>query len=424
MIEEDFIKVELDFGKQSKLLSVPAKNIGKIMHAEKIDIQLSEAEVVEQALKDPIKTLPIDVTFKKGDKVVVITSDLTRPMPSYKILPQLIMELNRAGIEDNDITIVFGLGIHRKQTVEEKRKLVGDNVFKRITCIDSDPDDVISLGVTSSGTPVDIFSQVVEADKRICLGNIEYHYFAGYSGGYKAIMPGVSTFSAIQKNHSHMVEEGAWAGNLDNNPVRDDIEEVAGFIKIDFLFNVVLDENKKIIGAFAGDPVAAHREGCRLLNRLHSCPIDAKVDIVVVSAGGYPKDINLYQAQKALDNAKHAVKNGGIIILIAACTEGLGGESFEKWMIEFEKPEHMLEEIRRNFILGGHKAAAIGLILENADIYLVSDMVPSFVENIFMKPFSDPQQALDNALRRKGKDALVHIMPYGGSILPKCTLHN
>lgn len=424
MIEEGYIKVEFGFGKQSKLLSVPAKNIGKIMHAEKIDVQLSEAEVVEQALKDPIKTLPIDGIFKKGDKVVVITSDLTRPMPSYKVLPQLIMELNRAGIEDNDIKIIFGLGIHRKQTVEEKRKLVGDDVFIRITCIDSDPDDVVSLGVTSSGTPVDIFRQVVEADKRICLGNIEYHYFAGYSGGYKAIMPGVSTFSAIQKNHSHMVEEGALAGNLVNNPVRDDIEEVAGFIKIDFLFNVVLDEHKKIIGAFAGDPVAAHREGCRLLNRLYSCPIDTKVDIVVVSAGGYPKDINLYQAQKALDNAKHAVKNGGIIILIAACTEGLGGESFEKWMIEFEKPEHMVEEIQRNFILGGHKAAAIGLILENTDIYLVSDMVPSFVENIFMKPFSDPQQALDAALRRKGKDALVHIMPSGGSILPKCTLHN
>ena len=423
-MEEGFIKVELGFGKQSKSLSVPAKNIGKIMHAEKIDVQLSEAEVVEQALKDPIKTLPIDGIFKKGDRVVVITSDLTRPMPSYKVLPQLIMELNRAGIEDNDITIIFGLGIHREHTVEEKRKLVGDDVFIRITCIDSDPDDVVSLGVTSSGTPVDIFRQVVEADKRICLGNIEYHYFAGYSGGYKAIMPGVSTFSAIQKNHSHMVEEGAWAGNLVNNPVRDDIEEVADFIKIDFLFNVVLNEHKKIIGAFAGDPVAAHREGCRLLNRLYSCPIDSKVDIVVVSAGGYPKDINLYQAQKALDNAKHAVKNGGIIILIAACTEGLGGESFEKWMIEFEKPEHMVEEIGRNFILGGHKAAAIGLILENTDIYLVSDMVPSFVENIFMKPFSDPQQALDAALRKKGKDALVHIMPSGGSILPKCTLYN
>ena len=423
-MKEGFIKVELGFGKQSKSLLVPAKNIGKIMHAEKIDVQLSEAGVVEQALKDPIKTLPIDGTFKKGDKVVVITSDLTRPMPSYKVLPQLLMELNRAGIEDNDITIIFGLGIHREQTVEEKRKLVGDDVFIRITCIDSDPDDAVSLGVTSSRTPVDIYRQVVEADKRICLGNIEYHYFAGYSGGYKAIMPGVSTFSAIQKNHSHMVEEGAWAGNLVNNPVRDDIEEVADFIKIDFLFNVVLNEHKKIIGAFAGDPVAAHREGCRLLDRLYSCPIDTKADIVVVSAGGYPKDINLYQAQKALDNAKHAVKNGGIIILIAACTEGLGGESFEKWMIEFEKPSNMVEEIRKNFILGGHKAAAIGLILENADIYLVSDMVPSFVENIFMKPFSDLQQALDAALRRKGKDALIHIMPYGGSILPQCTLHS
>ena len=420
-MKEGFIKVELGFGKQNKSLLIPAKNIGKVMYVEKIDLQLSEAGVVEQALRNPIKSLPVDDIFEKGEKVVIITSDITRPMPGYKILPALIMELNRAGIEDNNITIVFGLGSHRKQTEEEKRKLVGDDIFIRISCIDSDPDDAVSLGVTSSRTPVDIYRQVVEADKRICLGNIEYHYFAGYSGGYKAIMPGVSTFSAIQKNHSHMVEEGAWAGNLVNNPVRDDIEEVADFIKIDFLFNVVLNEHKKIIGAFAGDPVAAHREGCRLLDRLYSCPIDTKADIVVVSPGGYPKDINLYQAHKALENAKHAVKEGGIIILVAACTEGVGGESFEKWMVEFGESDQMIEEIEKNFILGGHKAAAIALILRNAEIYLVSDMDPSFVENIFMKPFKEPQLALDEALGKKGDNAIIHIMPFGGSILPNYT---
>jgi nickel-dependent lactate racemase len=277
---------------------------------------------------------------------------------------------------------------------------------------------VVSLGETSRGTPVDIFRPVVEADKRICLGNIEYHYFAGYSGGYKAIMPGVSTFTAIQKNHSNMVKEDARAGNLMNNPVRDDIEETADFIKIDFLLNVVLDESKNIIEAFGGHPVSAHREGCRLLDSIYSYPLKERADIVVVCPGGFPKDINLYQAQKALDNSKHAVKDGGIIILIAACPEGLGGESFEQWMEDFERPEEMVEEIQRNFILGGHKAAAIGMILQNADIYLVSEMKPEYVETIFMKPFGSPREALEKAMDIKGSEAVVHVMPYGGSILP------
>ncbi|MCD6397237.1 MAG: nickel-dependent lactate racemase [Spirochaetaceae bacterium] len=418
------MKIELGFGKQSKSLLIPVGNIGKIMHANEIEVKFSETELIENALNSPIGTPPIVSTFKKGERVVIVTSDVTRPLPSYKVLPGILRELNKAGIDDDDITIVFGLGIHRGQTAEEKERLVGSDIFKRINCIDSDPDDVVSLGVTSRGTPVDIFKPAVESDKLICLGNIEYHYFAGYSGGYKAVMPGISTFSAIQKNHSHMVEEGALAGNLDTNPVRSDIEEVADFIKIDFLFNVVLDEHKNIVGAFAGDPVKAHREGCKFLGRLYGCPIGTRADIVIVSAGGVPKDINLYQAQKALDNAKYAVKKGGIIILVAQCKEGLGGESFEKWMLEFERSELMIEEIQRNFILGGHKAAAIALILKNAEIYLVSDMDPSFVENIFMKPFKEPQQALDEALGKKGDNSIIHIMPFGGSILPQYTGNN
>lgn len=412
------MEIELGFGKETRSLIIPDNNLGKLMHANETELKFTEVELLEKAIGDPIGSLPIGNMFKKNDKVVVITSDITRPMPSYKVLPLLVAELNRAGVEDKNITVVFGLGSHRAQSEDEKRKLVGDDIFSRISCIDSDPDNVVSLGVTSKGTPVDVFKPVADADKIICLGNIEYHYFAGYSGGYKAIMPGVSTFSAIQKNHSHMVKEGASTGNLHNNPVRDDIEEVSDLIKIDFLLNVVLNEHKKIVGVFTGHPVDAHREGCRFLDKLYSCPIDTRADIVIVSAGGYPKDINLYQAQKALDNAKYAVKKGGIIILVAQCKEGLGGESFEKWMIEFEKSDKMIEEIEKNFILGGHKAAAIALILKNTDIYLVSDMDPSFVKNIFMKPFNKPQLALDEALGRKSDNALIHIMPFGGSILP------
>jgi len=197
---------------------------------------------------------------------------------------------------------------------------------------------------------------------------------------------------------------------------------VADYLKVDFILNVVLDEHKKIVGSFAGHPIKAHRAGCELLDSFYKYPIDRRADIVLVSAGGFPKDINLYQAQKALDNAKYAIRDGGIIILVAACSEGLGESTFEKWMVESESPEFMVEEIQRNFVLGGHKAAAIGLVRERADIYIVSDMEANFVEGIFMKPFRDIQDALDGAINKMGPDAVVHVMPVGGSTLPTYTV--
>jgi nickel-dependent lactate racemase len=414
------MKMELGYGKKTIPVTIPDANLGRVLQAGDLEAAGSEEEIMHAALDAPVKSPYLEEVVKAGEKVVIITSDVTRPMPSARVLPVIVDRLNKAGVSDDDITVVFGLGSHRKHTEEEKQRLAGEDIFHRIRCIDSDGEDVVSLGMTTSGTPMDIFRPVVEADRRIALGNIEYHYFAGYSGGYKALMPGVSTFEAIQKNHSHMVKPAAKAGNMVGNPVREDMEETAKFITIDFLFNVVLDEHKKIVGAFAGHPVAAHRKGCDYLDTLYSCSIEERADIVVVSPGGFPKDINLYQAQKALDNSKHAVKKGGIIILTAACTEGLGGESFEKWMIDFERPEDMVDEIQRNFILGGHKAAAIALVLENADIYLVSDMKPDFVRTIFMEPYTDAEAALDKALSLKGPNALVHVMPYGGSVLPHC----
>jgi nickel-dependent lactate racemase len=259
---------------------------------------------------------------------------------------------------------------------------------------------------------------VAKADRRICLGNIEYHYFAGYSGGAKAIMPGVSTRAAIQANHSRMVEAAAHSGNITTNPVRKDIEDTIKFVPIDFIINVVLNEKKEIIRAVAGHYIDAHREGCSFLDSLYKIPIMEKADIVITSIGGYPKDLNLYQAQKALDNAKHAVKNGGIIILVAACNEGLGEAVFEEWLLTSEKPEALIEKIKVNFKLGGHKAAAIAMVLQNSRIFLVSKLEKEFVKKIFLEPYDNVQSALDDGIKTLGKAAKVILIPYGGSILP------
>ena len=296
--------------------------------------------------------------------------------------------------------------------------MVGNEIFDKVLCENSTPDNCINLGTTSYGTPVDISPTVAAADYRIALGNIEYHYFAGYSGGVKALIPGVSSREAIQANHSKMTAAQAVAGRLEDNPVRQDIEEAAKFCPIDFIVNVVLNERKEIIRAFAGHPVQAHREGCRFLDHMYAVALEEKADIVIASQGGTPKDINLYQTQKALDNAQHAVRNGGIIILAGSCNEGLGESVFEEWMTNSPSPESMIERIGKDFQLGGHKAAAIAMTLQKADVYLVSDMDPEFVKGIFLQPFSTVQSALDEALSKLGTDASVLVMPYAGSTLP------
>ena len=235
------------------------------------------------------------------------------------LLPLVIEELKQGGVNEKDTTIVMALGSHRKHTETEKKHLVGEDIYTKIRCIDSDSRQCIHLGTCKHGTPVDIYEEVANADRRICLGNIEYHYFAGYSGGAKAIMPGVSTREAIQANHSNMVNPNARAGVLNGNPVREDIDQVGEYIPIDFILNVVLDSEKNIIKAVAGHYIQAHREGCKFLDTINKSKIKERADIVITTPGGFPKDINLYQAQKALDNAKHAVKDGGIIILVASC---------------------------------------------------------------------------------------------------------
>jgi nickel-dependent lactate racemase len=410
--------IEIGFGAAPQRLEIPDQNLAGVLLPNQVAVAERGEGAVRKALGTPVDSPLLRHLVRPGEKVAIITSDITRPLPSYKVLPAVLEELWAAGCCPGDVTVVFALGIHRKHTSEEMEKLVGPAVYGQVRCVDSSAGDFVRLGVTKNGTPVDVARVVAEADRRIALGNIEYHYFAGYSGGAKAIMPGVSTREAIKANHSKMILPEAAAGRLEGNPVRMDIEEALNFCPLDFIVNVVLDEHKEIIFAATGHPVKAHRAGAAFLDTLYRVAIPARADIVVASQGGAPKDLNLYQTQKALDNAKHAVKDGGVIILVGSCREGLGEDVFEQWLTSEPSADSMIERIQKDFQLGGHKAAAIALVLQKSDVYLVSDMDSTFVQKIFLKPFTTVQAALDAALAAQGAKAQVLVMPYAGSTLP------
>ncbi len=408
---------ELGYSKSTVKFEIDDKNLATVINPNPVDVQVGGRNEVKRSLENPIGADRLSKVVKPGESIVIITSDITRPVPSYDVIPPILDELALAGVEDKDVTVVFALGSHRCHTEEEKIKLVGEEVYNRVKCIDCDPNDSIHVGTSSVGTPYDVFSVVAKADRVICVGNIEFHYFAGYSGGAKAIMPGVCTRDAIQSNHSMMIRPEAATGQIEGNPVRADIDEIGKFQRIDYIVNVVLDAHKKILKSYAGHYIEAHRAGCAFLDTLYKVEIEEKADIVIVSVGGYPKDLNLYQAQKGLDNAKFAVKDGGVIIVSASCKEGLGEHVFEKWMLEYT-PAQRLENIQKDFQLGGHKAAAIAMVLEKADIYLVSDLTDEFVNSIYLTPYHSVDEAMEAAYAKCGKDAKVIVMPYAGSTVP------
>ncbi len=412
------MQFDLKFDKTTQKIECADARLMGVLLPKDLDDLPNPDEEIRRALKNPIGSPRLNEIVKKGDKISIVTSDITRPCPSYLMLPPLLEELESAHIPTQDINIVFALGTHRKHTEEEIISLVGKDIYEQYTCIDSDMDECVEVGKTTNGTPLDIFKPVAEADKRICLGNIEYHYFAGYSGGDKAIMPGVSTTRSIQANHRMMVEPKACTGNISDNPVREDLEQLENFLSVDFLLNVILSPEKAIMKAVAGHHITAHREGCKFLDGLYKFPLEQAADIVVVSAGGFPKDINMYQAQKALDNARYAVKDGGVIILLASCKELYGSATFERWIKNATSPAQIVKDIHANFELGGHKAAAIALALQKSKVFCVSDMPDDVCKSLFFEPFSSLEAALKAADKVCGESSKILVMPNGGSTLP------
>lgn len=288
------MELKFGFGSGTQTVRVRDECLLGVLHANAYTPELTGEAAVRAALDAPIGAPAIEQVVHPGEKIAIVTSDITRPCPTWSILPPLLDRLYAAGVDRKDIILVFALGSHRCHTSDEQRRLAGERAWQELRCVDSDPNDCVHLGTTDAGTPVDIFRPVAEADRVICLANIEYHYFAGYSGGAKSIMPGVSTRDAIQCNHRMMIRPEAHAGKLDGNPIREDIEQAGRILGIDYIVNVVLDEHKNIVRAVAGDAVRAHRAGCAFLDTLYRKPIARRADIVLVSQGGAPKDLNFY----------------------------------------------------------------------------------------------------------------------------------
>jgi len=415
----NLLEIELPFGRIKLPVKIPKPNLIGVFLPGESGPGLRDVSDVREAMAHPFGTPLLRDLAKPRHKVAIIISDQTRLCPTAELLPAVMDELKRGGVSVHNVTIVAALGLHRPMTPAELQASVGETVFRQVRVVNHDPSDTVRVGITSRGTPVELFRPLVEADLRVCLGSVDPHYFAGYTGGAKAILPGCASEATITANHSMMTCPTATAGRLNDNPVRADIEEGAGIIGIHFILNTVMGPDGHVRGVVAGDMITAHRRACEIVEQHSFVAIPERGDIVVVSAGGYPKDVNLYQSQKALDNASYAVRDGGIIVLVAECIEGFGNETFKRWLMEAKSPDEILKRIEKKFVLGGHKAAAVASVLKRAKVYLVSSLPDSEVANCHMEPFSNLDMALQAAFDELGRESRVIVLPYGSSTLPK-----
>jgi len=351
---------------------------------------------VRDALVDPVSSPRLSEIA--GRHVAVLVSDITRPVPTSQILPSLLREL-----EGREVSIIFALGLHRRQTRAEQARILGSTWGYR--CLEHDLEDCLRVGVTGRGTPVEIFRPVVEADTVVCTGGIEYHYYAGYTGGCKALLPGVASRESIHCNHSLMWDPSCRPGNP-GSLVRLDLEEAGRIAGVDFILNTVSDSRGRIIGAVAGHPVKAHRRGAEILDGFCRLKIE-KADVLLVSPGGWPFDINLYQAHKALENTKRAVKKGGSIILVAECCEGLGNQVFQDWLNRGGSNRGK-DDIKRGFVMGGHKAVLLAELARDYRLHLVSNLKLKILERYFTL-HQTVQGALETALAEQGGGRVVVV---------------
>ncbi len=385
------------------------------------------ANEIRRALAHPLGAPPLAKLIRPGEHVAIVTSDITRYTGSELYLPILVEELNRCGIADYDIEIIVALGIHRKQTSKEHQKILGA-LYGRIAVHDHECDDreqLIDLGHTSSGLPVQINRRVMSADRVIVTGTIGLHYFAGFGGGRKSLVPGVASRETCMATHFLIFnppEQGgrnpkACTARLDGNPVHQAILEAAQSVKPDFLLNTVLTPDKQIARVFCGDLQQAHLAGCELARGLYTAPMQQAADLAVVSCGGHPKDINFIQAHKALDYGVQAVRPGGTLILLAACPDGFGNSTFFDWF-NYEDLDMFEKALRSRYEINGQTAFSTLAKARTWRVILISEFNREQTSKMGMEKADSLDEALQMAYKQLPQNPQVVVIPDGGTILP------
>lgn len=416
------VDIWLPYGKTEVCARISARNfLGTIDLRDKAGVKDPRAEI-ERALREPIGTKRLSKIAKSGDKVAIVVDDMTRATPSHIIVPPILDELNEAGVEDEDVTVIFGCGTHRAVKLEEMKNLIGEETLKRVKTVshDCNAKDLPFLGKTKTfGTKVYVNRVFAEANVKILTGDIGLHYYAGYGGGRKSVLPAVSGAETIQHNHAMILDSNARTGMLEGNPIHVDMVEAAKLAEADFIVNIVTNSKQELVQAFAGDLQQTFSEGVKFVDEMYKVPVERRADIVMVSPGGHPFDIDLYQAHKGVDNALGALKRRGVIVWVAECPEGHGNEVFLDWMKRFKDLKEMEKAIKRHFRLGGHKAYYLLKALQKAHIILVSTMPDYYATSVFqLRTARTVNDALRDAFNIVGKDRKVWVMPHGNVTLP------
>jgi nickel-dependent lactate racemase len=410
---------ELPYGKDTVTIDVPSKNLDRVLAGMPVPrIQLRQA--FDEAWSHPIgMDDPVEL-FSPGERVVVVITDHTRPTPTREIFP-LLWEKLRATIANEDVTLLVATGTHRASTDDELEAMLG-GLRREFRVLVHDCDrDVVAVGISSLGTPVTVHRALVEADRIVSIGHIGMHYYAGYSGGRKNVLPGVAGRVTIEANHARMTDPQSSACIYSGNPVNEEMVEAASMVGLDFIVDVILASDGTVAKVVVGEPEAAHAAGRAFWDEYFQVSCCEPYDVVIASAGGHPKDINLYQAYKAQYNAMRAVRDGGMLYLIAACPNGIGHSVFTDWIERSESIEGVFAIYEEEgFRLGGHKAVYHAHDLMRAQIFLRSELEDETVRRFYMEPADDVATVLDAASRRLGDDFRVLVMPHAIETFPVC----
>ena len=409
------------YGSEVRVISLATDTACETLLPRALSPLQDPTSAVREALANPIGTPPLREILHPGERVAVLVNDITRLVHSEVFLPILIDEMNACGVPDRDIFIVFALGLHRQQSAQEQRRIVGEEVARRIALYDHDcrsRENLVALGRTSRGNEVWINRQVYDADRVILTGEVIYHQIAGYSGGRKSLVPGVAGAETTTFNHQLILDPNCRPGLLEGNPAHEDLLEACRMFEPDFLLNVVMSPSGGWVRVVAGHYDLAHRAACATVDQMCRIQVEQPFDLVLASAGGFPLDIDLRQAHKGMENAARALRPGGVLVYFAECREGTGSPAMEEMVEKFSSAEQMERELRSGFIVGAHKAFWLARLGERVKVLLVSKLPDALVQKCHLHPTSEPQNAVAQELCRLGAGGRVAYIPDAGITLP------